>query len=160
MKMNGRQRASFIAGICLILMTLVPAAVGLFYTPADPDAVNRKLRLSGRVAGHLFGTDYLGRDMLSRVMTGTRTTFIVAFFVVLIGAFFGIVIGAVTGYFGGIVDEIVMRLNDALASFPSVLLAMLSVAVFGTSTRNTVLVLGVLFVPSFARITRSEFLRE
>ncbi|MCR4841565.1 MAG: ABC transporter permease subunit, partial [Lachnospiraceae bacterium] len=160
MKMTGRKRASLIVGICLILLTLLPAVVSVFYTPADPDAVNRKLRLSGRVAGHLFGTDHLGRDVFSRVMTGTKTTLLVAFLVILIGAFFGIIIGAVTGYFGGIVDEIIMRLNDALASFPSVLLAMLSVAVFGTSTKNTVLVLGVLFIPSFARVTRSEFIRE
>ena len=160
MNVSKNRRTSLIVGIVLILITLVPAVIGIFHTPFDPDAVDRLTRLKGMSGTHWFGTDHLGRDVLSRVMTGIRTTFLVAFGIVAIGAFFGVIIGAITGYFGGVVDEVIMRLNDALASFPSVLLAMLSVAVFGTSTKNVVLVLGILFIPSFARITRSEFLRE
>ena len=102
----------------------------------------------------------MGRDILSRVMEGAGTTFFVGILTVLIGAFFGSLIGAVTGYFGGIVDEVVMRINDCIASFPSILLALVFVSVIGPGKYNIILALGILFIPSFARVMRSEFIRQ
>ena len=85
---------------------------------------------------HLMGTDNFGRDVFSRVMNGCGTTFFVALSTVAIGCFFGVIIGSLTGFYGGLLDEIVMRINDVLLSFPS-----------------------VMFIPSFARIVRSEVIR-
>ena len=86
-------------------------------------------------------------------------TYLVAGLTVLIGFVFGVIVGSLTGYFGGWIDEVVMRFNDILLSFPSVLLALIFISFLGTGTLNIVLALGVLFIPSFARIVRSEMIR-
>lgn len=78
---------------------------------------------------------------------------------VFIGTFFGIIMGALTGYYGGIIDEILMRINDAIFAFPSILLALLFISLFGSGKYNVILALGIAFVPSFARIVRSEFIK-
>ena len=99
------------------------------------------------------------RDILSRVMYGSRVTFLVALGTMAIGAGLGILIGAVTGYYGGVVDEIVMRITDGLFAFPTVLLALVIVSLFGSSTINVMWALGIAFVPSFTRVARSEVIR-
>lgn len=86
-------------------------------------------------------------------------TFLIALATVAIGVTFGILIGAFTGYFGGWLDEILMRLNDVVFAFPSILLALVFVSLFGTGKYNVVFALGIAFVPSFARIVRSEFIK-
>ena len=108
---------------------------------------------------HPLGTDNFGRDILSRVMSGSGMTFFVSILTVAIGAAAGTVIGAFTGYFGGWLDEIVMRINDMIMSFPSVLLALIFISFLGTGTMNMILALGIVFVPGFARIVRSEMIR-
>ncbi len=157
---NFRQNKGFKVGAGLLVLMVFCALLSVFWTPYGINSVSSDARLLSPRLSHIFGTDNLGRDVLSRVMVGIRTTILAAVGIVGIGAFFGTLIGALTGYFGGIVDEIIMRLNDGLASFPSILLAMVCVAVFGTGTLNVILVLGVLFIPSFARVMRSEYLRE
>ncbi|NLJ90048.1 MAG: ABC transporter permease [Clostridiales bacterium] len=132
--------------------------MGIFWTPYDPNGMSAALKNSPPSLAHLFGTDNFGRDILSRVMVGAKTTFLVAFFTVLIGASIGTIIGALTGYYGGLFDEVLMRLNDGLASFPSILLALVFVSIIGTGKYNIILALGVLFIPSYARIIRSEFI--
>ena len=107
---------------------------------------------------HPFGTDYMGRDILSRVMQGAGTTFLISIVTVVIGLIFGTFIGAFTGYYGGVVDEILMRLNDTLTSFPSILLALVFVSVIGSGKYNIIIALGVIFIPSFARVVRSEYI--
>jgi peptide/nickel transport system permease protein len=139
---------------------LLLVGVGLFYTPFDPNAMSASLKNKAPSLLHWFGTDYMGRDILSRVMDGAGTTFLVGTATVFIGAFFGSVIGAVTGYFGGILDEVIMRVNDCIASFPSILLALVFVSVIGTGKYNIILALGILFIPSFARVMRSEFKKQ
>lgn len=108
---------------------------------------------------HPFGNDNFGRDILSRIMNGMGTTCFVAVCTVGIGVVFGTLIGAVTGFFGGWLDEIIMRLNDALSAFPSILLALIFISLLGPGRNNIILALGILFIPSFARIVRSEIIR-
>lgn len=149
-----------IIGLVLVILALSFVIVGLFYTPYDPNAMSASLKNKAPSLAHWFGTDYMGRDILSRVMKGAGTTFLVGTATVGIGAIFGCMIGALTGYFGGIADEIIMRINDCVASFPSILLALVFVSVIGPGTYNIILALGILFIPSFARVMRSEFIRQ
>lgn len=145
--------------IILIILALL-ALMGIFYTPYDPDTMNGMEKLMVPGVRHILGTDNFGRDIFSRICKGVGTTFFVAIMTVLIGASAGTLIGAITGYFGGILDEIIMRINDAIASFPTVLLALVFVSVLGFGKYNVIFALGVIFIPSFARIMRGEFLRE
>ena len=92
-------------------------------------------------------------------MQGGRTTLLVAMGTVAIGTVFGVLIGAFTGYFGGILDEILMRVNDALFAFPSILLALVFISLLGSGTYQVVIALGIAFIPSFARIVRGEFMK-
>lgn len=154
-----KKKLSFnlIVGIILIGIPFLLVLIGFFWTPYEPTEMNIMLKNNSPNLSHLFGTDYMGRDIFSRIMTGSRTTFFIGIMTVIIGCFFGIVIGAITGYYGGIIDEILMRLNDGLTSIPSILLALVFVSIFGTGKYNIIIALGVIFIPSFARVVRSEF---
>ena len=142
---------AFIAGLMILLILY-----GQLWTPYDPNAMSAA-RSQGPSLYHLLGTDNFGRDIFSRVLIGAGATFVIALSTVAIGAAAGIVIGALTGYFGGWVDEGLMRLNDALASFPSILLALVILSLTGPGKYNVILALGLLFIPSFARVVRTEF---
>lgn len=146
-------------GLILTGFFLLLALLSIVWTPYSTTAMDATAVSQAPSVQHLMGTDNFGRDILSRVMAGSRTTFLVALCTVAIGAFFGTLIGALTGYFGGWVDEIVMRINDLLLSFPSVLLALIFISFLGPGTSNIILALGILFMPSFARIVRSEMIR-
>lgn len=143
-----------ITGI-MMLLTLM----GFFYTPFDPEKMDAANKLSGISLTHIMGCDNFGRDIFSRVLKGCGTTFTVACGTVLIGTVFGTLIGAFTGYFGGIVDEVLMRIMDALFAFPSLLLALVFVSLFGSGKYHVIIALGIAFVPSFSRIVRGEYMR-
>ena len=147
-----------IGGIISILMLLL-ILIGFFWTPFDPETMDSANKFAGISLTHPLGCDNFGRDILSRGMKGAGTTFLVALGTVLIGTVFGVVIGALTGYFGGTLDEIVMRFNDAVFAFPSILLALVFISLLGTGTYQVVIALGIAFIPSFARIVRGEFLK-
>ena len=147
-------------GIIFLVLVIIPGVISFFYTPYDPDAMDAALKNSAPTFGHIFGCDNFGRDLFSRVAVGIGNTFCIALFTVLIGAFFGIIIGSITGYFGGIVDEILMRINDALYAFPAILLALVVVSLLGTGTGNVVIALGIAFIPSFARMVRAEMIKQ
>ena len=149
---------SLIIGYTLIFIVVVMALVGLFYTPYPPNEMNGIEKNQPPSFSHLFGTDQFGRDIFSRVLEGASTSFFIAISVVFIGALIGGFLGAITAYYGGILDAIIMRLTDVLAAFPSVLLAICFVAAIGAGTYNLILALGIVFVPSFARVVRSEVL--
>lgn len=150
---------NFIVGGVLTAVVLLMVLVGIFYTPYDPNAMDAKAKFAGVSLKHLMGCDNFGRDVFSRVLEGSRTTLLVAAGTVLIGTVFGVLIGALTGYYGGIVDEILMRLNDAVFAFPSILLALVFISLLGSGKYNVILALGIAFIPSFARIVRSEFIK-
>lgn len=151
---------NFIAGGIFLGLTVLLVLWGLIRTPYDPTEVNSAIKNSAPSLRHLFGTDQFGRDVLSRVMVGARTSFFIGATTILIGGFFGIIIGALCGYFGGMFDTIVMRLNDSLLAFPSILLALVLVCIFGTGEKNVILALGILFIPSIARVVRSEIKKQ
>jgi peptide/nickel transport system permease protein len=145
-------------GFVLIGLVMTLMIVGLFYTPYDPNKMNGLEKFQAPNLKHLFGTDNFGRDILSRVMIGTKTTFFVGISTVFFGVFFGVVFGAIAGYSGGWIDEIIMRANDALTAFPGILLALVLVTVLGQGKYQIILALGIIFIPSYSRITRSGFL--
>ncbi len=143
-------------GLLFVAVILSLVFVSLFFTPYDPDAMNAGLKLDGPSLSHPFGTDQFGRDILSRVMEGTRTTCLIALITVAAGGGIGTILGALTGYFGGWLDEILMRVNDMIAAFPSILLALVLISVIGTGKYNIVAALSIIFIPSFARMVRGE----
>jgi peptide/nickel transport system permease protein len=144
------------AGITALL--LITAAVSLIYTPADPLAMSIAGRLEPPTRDHPFGTDQYGRDVLSRVMAGAVTSIAVGVIAVGIGAGAGIVIGMLSGYIGGVLDEGLMRLIDAVQGFPAILSALLFTAVFAPGIAVSMVAIGITFVPAFARLTRGGFL--
>lgn len=157
--MERNRNVKLIVGLTIVGIVFVMIVMGIFFTPYDPLEMNGELKLAGVSFKHIFGCDQFGRDIFSRVLVGVRETMIVATCVVLIGTIVGIVLGTVTGYFGGWLDEILMRFNDAILAFPSVLLALLIIALFDSGRNTLILALGIAFVPSFARIVRSEVLK-
>ena len=154
-----QKQLSRILGAVLVGLVAAFVIIGIFYTPYDPNEMNSALKNAAPTFSHPFGTDNFGRDILSRVMTGAKTTFFVAITTIIIGGGIGTFIGALTGYYGGLLDEVLMRINDGLTSFPSILLALIFVSVVGAGKYNVILALGIIFVPSFARVIRSEFIQ-
>ena len=148
-----------IVGIVITTVILAITIIGKFWTPYDVTGMNSALKNQAPSLAHIMGTDNFGRDVFSRVMNGCGTTFFIALCTVVIGALFGTIIGALTGYYGGLFDEIVMRINDVVLSFPSVLLALIFISFIGTGKYKIIWALGVMFIPSFARIVRSEVMR-
>ena len=146
-------------GIILTACMLAFIAVGFFWTPYVPSAMSSADKYAGPSAAHPFGCDQMGRDILSRTLEGAGSTLTIALAVLAVGAVCGLAIGALCGYYGGPADALIMRLCDAIAAFPSVLLAMVVIAVTGRGKYNVIAALGVLFIPSFARLVRGEFLK-
>lgn len=147
------------AGAVITGFVLLFVLIGTFYTPYDTTLMDGSSKLAGPSLAHPFGCDNFGRDILSRVMEGSGTTLSIALATVVIGTFFGIIIGAFCGYFGGLLDEIVMRIIDVIFAFPNILLALVFISLLGPGKGNVIISLGIAFVPSFARTVRSEFIR-
>lgn len=146
-----------LAGLIITGIILAVTIIGIFWTPYSPTAMKYG-KFNPPSLAHLFGTDNFGRDIFSRVLKGTGTTLAIALATVAIGAVVGTTVGAITGYFGGLADDILMRLNDALTAFPSILLALLIISIVGPGNKyNVVIALGIVFIPSFARVTRTSF---
>ncbi len=154
-----KQNAYFLAGLFMTGLVAVLGVLSFFWTPYDPTKMSAAERFVGPSLRHLFGTDKFGRDIFSRAMQGIGTTVIVSSLIVVISSTAGILIGAVTGYFGGIIDEIIMRITDAVNAFPSILLALVVISVLGSGKQNVIISLGIVFTPSYVRIVRSEFIR-
>ena len=147
------------AGLILTGVLTGVIILGFFWTPYDPNAMAAGPKLAAPSLAHLMGTDSFGRDIFSRVLKGAGTTFCIALATVAIGSVCGVALGAVTGYFGGFFDNLIMRFNDILLSFPSILLALIFISLTKPGSYNIILALGILFIPSFARIVRSEVIR-
>mgnify|MGYP001400139457 FL=1 len=142
--------------ISAVMVALI--IMGYFWTPYNPTAMESAKFLPPSPE-HLLGTDNFGRDIFSRVVDGAGTTFFIAVCVVIIGCVAGVIIGSLCGYYGGIPDLILTRVCDSITAFPAFLLALVIVSVAGSGTYNIILALGILFIPSFARIVRGEFAR-
>lgn len=146
-----------IYGSILTIFMVGLTILGHFWTPYSTTGMNASQKFARPSTEHILGCDNYGRDVFSRLLEGAGTSFTIACCVVLIGLLGGILIGSLTGYFGGWPDEILMRLCDAVTAFPSILLALVIVAVVGGGTWTITWVLGILFIPGFARIVRSQF---
>lgn len=146
-------------GSVISILMLIFVAIGLFWTPYDAGKLSSADKFAPPSSTHLFGCDNLGRDIFSRTLDGGATTLTIALAVLAIGFVFGLIIGALCGYYGGVVDAAVMRVCDAIASFPSILLAMVIVAMIGSGKYKIILALGILFIPSFSRLVRSEYIK-
>jgi peptide/nickel transport system permease protein len=145
-------------GLCIVVGLVAFSLGGHFFLP-DPLAIHPAERLLGpSLEAHPFGTDNLGRDLLSRVATGTRTTLAIAVSSVALAALWGVPLGVVAGYLRGWVDGVTMRLLDILFAFPALLLALAVIAVLGPSVPNLILTIGLVYTAHFARIARGPVL--
>ncbi|GAK58032.1 binding-protein-dependent transport systems inner membrane component [Candidatus Vecturithrix granuli] len=146
-------------GACIVLINLILALFApLIATHAVDDMDFAYIFAKPGEEGHLLGTDDYGRDIFSRIVYGSRISLMVGVIAVGIGAFLGTVLGIFAGYFGGFFDALMMRIMDALFSFPYVLLAIAMMAVLGAGLFNAMLAIGIVMVPSFARVVRSATL--
>ena len=147
-----------VAGGIIILFYLAVAAFAPWLAPYDPYEINLDNRMHSPSLDHWMGTDDKGRDILSRIIYGSRLSMGVGFASVLFGAVFGIVLGLVAGYYGRWVDSIVMRIIDVMLAFPGILLALAIISALGPSLINVTIAVGVFSVPLFARIVRGSTL--
>lgn len=140
-------------GMILIILMAISAS---FLAPFNPIEMLPGMKLQPPSAIHWFGTDAMGRDIFSRILYGAQISIFVGLISVGIGAVFGFIFGVVAGYFGGIVDNIIMRVMDVLFAFPSILLALIIVAVLGTDLTNNMIAIGIVFIPIFTRTVRAS----
>ena len=147
------------AGIILISFLLIMFVISFFYLPYPPDAMDSAHIFDPPSMAHWLGTDNFGRDILSRIMKGSQTAFAVGSGAVAIGLVVGVILGSLAGYFGGWIDEAVMRLMDAKMAIPGVILALALITVFGNKVSNMILALGIMSIPRFCRMTRSGFMQ-
>jgi peptide/nickel transport system permease protein len=148
-----------LAGAFVALLFLV-ALLAPFISPHDPIAVNAdNAYLPPLSPGHLLGSDELGRDLFSRVLWGARVSLPVAFVAAAVGLVGGGAIGLISGYFGGVVDLLLMRLIDALLAFPALILAIAIVAALGPNIRNAMIAIGIVAIPVYARLVRALVLQ-
>jgi len=158
--MKQGHRYNFIIGCCITGFVLLLILIGSVWTPYDPEAMDGMAKMQAPSLVHLLGTDNFGRDIFSRVLDGAGTTLFIAVSAVFFGLVAGILIGAFTGWFGGWLDEVLMRISDVITAFPSILLALVLISLLGPGKYNVILALSLLFIPSFARVVRSEFARQ
>ncbi|MDD4903526.1 MAG: ABC transporter permease [Candidatus Bipolaricaulis sp.] len=146
------------AGMATLLAILLLALLAPVLPLQDPQSVSMHDKLLSPSAVHPMGTDDLGRDMLSRVVHGARTSLLVSVIVVACASVFGMLVGLAAGYFGGIVDELMMRTTDIFLAFPALMLAMAVAVVLGPGVVPTIVALSVVWWPWYARLARSEAL--
>jgi glutathione transport system permease protein len=152
-----RQRVALGAGVFLVLLTIV-AVLAPWIAPYDPAQPDYDHVLEGPSALHWAGTDDYGRDILSRIIHGAAISLTVGFFAVTIGGVVGVVLGLLSGFFGGWIDRIVMRLCDVLLAFPGILLAIGIVAILGPGVENVIWAVAIFSIPVFARLVRGSTL--
>jgi len=152
--MRGSRGAAFAVGAGITLAFIGMAVLAQFWTPYDPQALKIVDKLQAPGWHHWFGTDQLGRDVLSMIMAGAKNSVGVALLSVVIGLGAGVPLGLLAAARGGAIDEIIMRGNDLIFAFPSLLLAILITAVFGPGAVNAIIAIGIFNIPVFARVTR------
>jgi peptide/nickel transport system permease protein len=157
----GRRRvpATLVVGGALVALVVVAAVVSSVWTPHDPIHVEVGERFRAPRGAYPLGTDQLGRDELSRLMLGARTTLLVGIVTVVIAMGLGVPLGALAALRRGSLEEATMRLSDLLLAFPAILLAMLFAAVFQPSTLTAMAAIGIALVPVFARVVRGAGLQ-
>lgn len=145
----------------IILVSIIVALFANVIAPYDPNAVDTSASYVPFLSpGHLLGTDQLGRDLLSRLIVGARSSLLDAFLIVVFEVVIGVPVGFICGYYGGIFDAIVMRIWDVVCSIPSLLLAFVLIAAFGKGDMIGVIAIGIAFIPLTAKMARGLMLTE
>jgi peptide/nickel transport system permease protein len=152
-----KNKSAMVGGI-LILIFIIVAFVGPYFTPYMPNTQDLVNKLQPPSADHWFGTDHYGRDIFSRIIHGMSITLYIGFSAVAMGATIGVVLGMISGYYGGRVDTVIMRIMDVLLAFPGILLALAIVSVLGASLNNVIIAVAIFSIPVFARIVRGSTL--
>ena len=145
----------FVMGLCLFGIIVVAGVLAPWITDVDPTKLSMRNKFRPPSADFIFGTDNFGRSLWSRVIWGARLSMFIGGAVVVLNAIFGTMIGAAAGYFPKL-DNMLMRVNDALMAFPAILLAIGITAVLGPSTVNAILALAIVYIPRTARIVRAS----
>jgi peptide/nickel transport system permease protein len=151
--------AGFVAGAIITACFVIVAVTAHWWTPYDPAVLSIIDKLQPPSWHHWFGTDQLGRDVLSMIMAGARNSVGVALVSVIIGLFIGVPLGLSAAAHRGAIDELIMRGNDLVFAFPSLLLAILITAVFGPGAVNAIIAIGIFNIPVFARVARGGALQ-
>lgn len=154
-----RRNPGALVGLFLLLAVVALALLAPVIAPEPENAQNWINRLKPPSLEHPLGTDEFGRSVLTRVLYGGRVSLLSGFIPVLIGLSLGTLLGLLAGYFGGYLDALFMRLMDILLAFPSIFLALAIVGIFGPSLFNAILAIGVVSIPTYARLTRAEVLK-
>ena len=146
---------ALVFGTIITAFFIAAALLSLVWTPYDTSSLSIPDRLQPRSAAHWFGTDQFGRDLLSMLMEGTQTSIAVALVAVGIGVVVGVPLGlAAAAMRGSVLDEVIMRGNDLIFAFPSLVIAILITAIYGPSATNAILAIGIFNIPVFARVAR------
>jgi peptide/nickel transport system permease protein len=144
--------------MCVLGAVIIAAVAAPVLAPYGPQQVGVGLPLDGPTPSHWIGTDQLGRDLLSRLIFGSRVSLLVGVIAVGVGASIGVPIGLVAGYWRGLLDAVLMRMVDAIIAFPALVLALGMVATFGTGLQIVMIAIGIAIMPQYARIVRAQVL--
>ena len=147
-----------VVGLALIALLTLSAVFAPYLTSYEPTKLNLQSKLSPPSLEFPFGTDHFGRDVLTRMLHGARVSLLVGLGVVVIAAGIGTPVGVISGFFGGTLDNTIMRLMDALLTFPPLLLAVAIMGTLGQETQNVILAVGLVYIPVFARLARGNTL--
>ena len=152
-----RNRQAMVGMVMLLILIFAAIFAGVIapYDPLQQDIINR---LQPPSAAHIFGTDELGRDIFSRILYGSRISLTVGLIAVSISSVVGCALGAIAGYYGGVLDNVIMRCADVLMAIPSILLNISIVAALGTGLQNVMIAIGISSVPAYCRIMRASLL--
>ena len=150
---------SFLTGTIIFASLLLFLLSGSIFNRCDYDAIDTLNKFAASSKEHIFGTDYLGRDVFARILMALRISYSVGFIVMISGLITGIILGALSGYFGGIPDSIITKIVNTQMSFPGILLSLMLIAVFGNGTFITITALYIMTIPKFTRIARGGFIK-
>ncbi len=148
------QSKSALIGLIIVALVFLATAFGPFLLPHSPTKTNISEALRPPSKTYLLGTDSMGRDLLTRIVYGTRVSLLISFSGVLLAALIGVIIGLMSGYYGGWVDNLLMRISDLLFAFPSYVLALFLMVVLGFGIKNLLFAICLVYVPIFARLMR------
>jgi len=147
------------AGSILVIIFLAIALFSPILTPYNPIEQNLDIRLAPPSSEHWFGTDPFGRDIFSRVISGSRLALWIIFLVSIISGTIGTTVGIIAGYFGGFIDDVLMRITDMFLAFPSLVLAMAFASMMGPNLTNMIIAISLVYWTTYARLTRAEAMK-
>lgn len=153
-----KQNKMTLVGIGILLLIVLLSILVPILSPYDPNKVELVNKFQAPSASHWFGTDEVGRDVFTRIFYGAVLSLGLGILIIFIAALVGIIIGSISGYLGGVVDTIIMRLVDMVLAFPSLILAMTLAAVLGPNIQNAMLAIAIVKVPVYIRLARAESL--